>query len=72
MVGELDNMVSQEESQMAAKHLPNGQFVSLPNVKHPFEQVDLAQLATQIKNLKTSPPYWDGMIMGSLFLNLIL
>jgi pimeloyl-ACP methyl ester carboxylesterase len=49
MVGELDNMVSWEESQMAAEHLPNGQCLRLPNVKHPFEQIDQTALALLIK-----------------------
>ena len=44
-LGELDNMVSLEESSQVANWLPNGRLEVLPGVKHPFEQVDAAWLA---------------------------
>ncbi len=72
MVGELDQMVSQEEGRLAAQHLANGRFASLPQVKHPFEQLDPAGLAHHIKQALIVAPPMDGRIMGSLFLNLIL
>ena len=37
--GELDNMVSQEESKKAAVLLPNGSFQTVPNAQHPVEKV---------------------------------
>ncbi|MFN4254614.1 MAG: alpha/beta fold hydrolase [Saprospiraceae bacterium] len=49
MVGELDNMVSREESEWAAGNLPGGSFECLPGVKHPFEQVDVGMLAERMR-----------------------
>ncbi len=46
--GELDSMVTEEESRAAAAWLPNGTFVTLPGTKHPLEQVDPAVLAAYI------------------------
>lgn len=43
--GALDNMVSEAESRLVADALPNGQYVLLPDVKHPWEQVGVAQVA---------------------------
>ncbi|MCP4438277.1 MAG: alpha/beta hydrolase [Aureispira sp.] len=48
-VGSLDNMVSQEESELAAQQLPNGTFNVLEGFKHPINQVDMQQLATRLK-----------------------
>lgn len=47
-IGELDNMVSFEESERAAELLQNGQLKKLIEVKHPIEKVDASQLATVI------------------------
>lgn len=44
-VGSLDTTVSEAESKMAAERLRFGQFLPVLGAKHPFEQVDLAQLA---------------------------
>lgn len=49
MVGELDNMVSREESEWAAENLPGSSFKSLPGVKHPFEQVDVGLVAGELR-----------------------
>lgn len=48
-LGEEDNMVGAEESREMARKLPQGRFEVLPGVKHPFEQVDSAQLARWLK-----------------------
>ncbi|MEQ1747222.1 MAG: alpha/beta fold hydrolase [Saprospiraceae bacterium] len=44
-LGEADNMVGRDESEQAAGWMPNGRFEALPDVKHPFEQVDQKMLA---------------------------
>lgn len=49
MVGDLDNMVSREESERAAANLPNGRFQILPETKHPFEQVDAGLVAAELR-----------------------
>ncbi|MEO6036992.1 MAG: alpha/beta hydrolase [Saprospiraceae bacterium] len=43
--GELDNVVTEEESRRAAAQIPNGKFERLEGVQHAFEQVDLVRLA---------------------------
>ena len=52
MVGELDNMVSREESKGAAENLPGSGFKLLPGVKHPFEQVDVRLLAGELRGFR--------------------
>jgi len=49
-LGELDNMVTQEESRQVAEWLPHGRFEVLAGVKHPFEQVDASTLATWLQH----------------------
>lgn len=44
-LGEQDRMVSVEESTTVADLLPNGSFVSLPDVVHPIDQVSPETLA---------------------------
>lgn len=44
LVGDLDRMVSQTESQELASALPNAQFGVLSGVKHPIEQVPVSIL----------------------------
>ncbi len=46
--GELDHMVTEEESRQVAEWLPNGRFEALEGTKHPFEQVDMQLLAGKI------------------------
>lgn len=48
LLGELDNMASQAESENTATLLPAGQFSLLAGVKHPLEQVDLDLLLEQL------------------------
>lgn len=48
-LGELDNMVTVEESRDVAGRLPNGQFDILPGCKHPIEQVNFVLLAERMK-----------------------
>jgi pimeloyl-ACP methyl ester carboxylesterase len=49
-IGSLDNMVTIEESENAASHLPNGRLKIIEDVKHPIEKVDMQILTTFIKN----------------------
>lgn len=49
-VGDKDMMVSIEESVAAYRHLPNGQFLVMPNTQHPIERVNSEELVHQIKN----------------------
>ena len=48
-LGELDNVVTPEESRTVAEALPNGRFEILTGVKHPIEQVDTVLLAARLK-----------------------
>jgi pimeloyl-ACP methyl ester carboxylesterase len=50
LLGELDNMVSREESERVAAHMPNARFALLPATKHPFEQVDVSSLAVVLED----------------------
>ncbi|MEQ8924310.1 MAG: alpha/beta hydrolase [Fulvivirga sp.] len=47
--GTLDNMVSKEESESAAHHIPNANYFEFTEFKHPIEQVNSAELANRIK-----------------------
>ncbi len=49
MLGDRDKMVSLEETATVYKALPNAQMAVLPATPHPLEQVNLEQLAYQIK-----------------------
>lgn len=49
-VGELDNMVSQEESKHAASALQHATFKMFPGMPHPFEKADVKLLAAEIVN----------------------
>ena len=44
-LGDEDNMVTADESRAAATLLPHGAFEVLAGTKHPFEQVDVEQVA---------------------------
>lgn len=46
--GELDAMVSEEESRWASRILQKGQFISLKETKHPFEKVDIEKLVNEL------------------------
>jgi hypothetical protein len=48
-VGELDKMVTIEESENTVRLLSNGQFLLFENTPHPFEKVNHLLLAEQIK-----------------------
>lgn len=48
LLGDKDNMVSQDETQDAANHLSHGQFQLIPNTPHPIEQVDVSVLSNII------------------------
>ncbi len=50
MVGELDPMVSVEETNAAFKSLPRGSMTILPGVKHPLEKVDCGILIHAIRS----------------------
>ena len=47
-IGELDNMVTLEESQRIAELLPNGKLEIISGFKHPIEQIDVQELANFI------------------------
>ena len=44
MLGDQDQMVTQEESQWAAQHIPQGDFHLLTDTPHPLERVDPSRL----------------------------
>lgn len=50
MVGELDAMVSVEETNAVFKSLPRGKMTILPGVKHPLEKVDSEVLIRAIRS----------------------
>ena len=47
--GELDNVVTREESRDAAETLPNGRLEIFQGFKHPIEQVDFVLLAERLR-----------------------
>jgi len=47
-LGDQDRMVTRQESERAAKALPNGKFELLKNTPHPIEKVDAGKLAEVI------------------------
>ncbi len=49
LLGDKDNMVSQDETQFAASTLPQCELHIIPNTPHPIEQVDASVLATMIR-----------------------
>jgi pimeloyl-ACP methyl ester carboxylesterase len=49
-LGELDKMVTLQESMMAAQQLRNGSFSLLAAAPHPFEKVDHSLLAEKMKD----------------------
>lgn len=48
MIGELDKMVTMQETEFVANELPNGSLMVLPGAPHPIEQVNAAVLAETI------------------------
>ena len=54
LIGENDEMVTIEETADVYRTLPNGAFYSIPNTKHPIEQVDLSILKDKINDFLTS------------------
>jgi esterase/lipase len=48
-VGELDKMVSVDESKNAVHHLQNGKLLQLPSTPHPFEKANHQMLAEHLK-----------------------
>lgn len=48
-IGELDKMVSVDESQNAANHITYGQLLQLPATPHPFEKINHEMLAEKMK-----------------------
>ncbi|MDQ3140984.1 MAG: alpha/beta fold hydrolase [Bacteroidota bacterium] len=48
-LGSKDQMVSKDETERAAKNLPQGRFKELPDVEHRMEKVNMDQLALVIK-----------------------
>jgi pimeloyl-ACP methyl ester carboxylesterase len=50
MVGERDNTVSVDESADVARRFPDGSLIVLPDTPHPIEQVDIALLASALRD----------------------
>lgn len=48
--GDQDHMVSREESQAAASHIPDAVYTELPGSPHPIEKADHKLLAAQLKS----------------------
>lgn len=48
-LGDSDQMISQEETNLAVEALPNSQFLLLDHTPHPFEKVDVEKLAFVIR-----------------------
>lgn len=48
--GELDQMVSRDESEQAAESLSRGLYREFPGMEHPIEKVDAAILAAEIRS----------------------
>lgn len=46
--GELDDMVSQQETDWAADHIHFGHSKTLPNTTHPFEKVNIDLLSAEL------------------------
>ena len=46
--GESDTMVSEAESRKTAETVQNGQFISIPNLKHPLESLSIEVLCGKI------------------------
>lgn len=53
-LGDADNMVSQEESEQAARDLPNGSFLLLKNTPHPLEKVEPERLRSTLQSFLQS------------------
>ncbi len=51
LLGADDNMVSKEESENVATILPNGKFISIPNMPHPLEKLDTGILCENLKSI---------------------
>jgi esterase/lipase len=44
LLGELDTMVTSAETIFVLNHLQHGQFINIPNTRHPFEKVNEIEL----------------------------
>lgn len=53
-LGSLDNMSTEEESKAVAENLANGKFQLIPDVEHPIEKVNPAQLAQQLEQFMST------------------
>ncbi|MEO6190125.1 MAG: alpha/beta fold hydrolase [Saprospiraceae bacterium] len=51
LLGELDKMVTKEESYRVANLIPNSKFNLLEQTKHPFDKIDLELLSNQILSI---------------------
>ncbi len=49
-VGDFDTMVDARHSRITASCLPNGSFTIFQNTPHPFEQVNVERLSTELKS----------------------
>jgi pimeloyl-ACP methyl ester carboxylesterase len=47
--GELDQMVSEEETRLAAEALPNGKMLTLEATPHPLEKVEMGRVGEVVK-----------------------
>ena len=51
LLGADDIMVSKEESENVATILTNGKFISIPNMPHPLEKLDMGILCENLKSI---------------------
>lgn len=51
LLGADDNMVSKEESENVVTILTNGKFISIPNMPHPLEKLDMGVLCENLKSI---------------------
>lgn len=47
--GEMDNVVSLEESRLVSQWLPYGSFISFPDTQHPIEKINLSNLTCELQ-----------------------
>ena len=47
-IGDMDNMVSYEESKLVSNLLPNAKLIKLKGVKHPIDKIDVKELTNYI------------------------
>lgn len=59
MLGDRDKMVTIEETIKVYKSLPAGNLAILPGTPHPFEQLDIKMLVSQLEHFLLNPVFGD-------------